>query len=192
MTIQEIKNLFTPLSDGTRVVLLVYRSKEGGFNNTHKRHLRKVITTNSEEFFKTIEELKEIKDKDERILRIYATVNSCDIKKAIRFFKQRQLDRDYESEEHRNHFYIDVKNQFISSLMDESCRETKNFLFDLDDCDDRSYAQIYHRLKKQTEVIITYPTRNGYHIITKPFNFKDLDPELIKSMRGHSLMLIDF
>lgn len=193
MTIKEIKELFSPLSDGIRVVLLIHRSKEGGFNNTHKRHLKKIITTNSEEFFNTISELKEIMDNDSRTLRIYATVNSCDLNKAIRLFKHRQLDRDYETIELRNKFYLDVKNQFISCLMDDSCRETKNFLFDLDECDRRSYVQIYERLKKHTDIIITYPTKNGYHIITKPFEYPKLnDDDLIKTMKGHQLMLIDF
>lgn len=193
MTIKEIRKLFTPLSDGFRVVLLVHRSKEGGFNNTHRRHLKKIITRNSQEFFDTIAELKEFMDKDERTLRIYSTANSCDLSKAIRLFKQRQLDRDYETLELRDQFYLDLKNQFISCLMDNSCRVTKNFLFDLDECDDRSFRQIYERIKKHTEIVLSYPTKNGYHIIAVPFNLAKLDDDnLIKSAQGHNLMLVDY
>lgn len=192
MTMLEIINIFTPLSDGIRVVMLVHRSKEGGHNNTHRRHLRKVITTNNAEFFTTISELKQIKDKDERALRIYATVNSCNIDKSIRLYKQRQLDRDYETLELRNKFYLDTKNQFISCLMDNSCRETKNFLFDLDDLSEYEYNNVCETLKKQTEIIISYPTKNGYHVVTKPFYYAKIDKELIKSTLGNSLMLIDY
>ncbi len=192
MTIEEIQEQFKDLSDGIRVILLIHRTKEGGKNNKYKRHLKKVITTNSQEYFDTIRELKEIKDSDKRTLRIYATVNDCDINKAIRLFKQRQLDNDYASEKLNLQFYLDIKNQFISCLMDKSCRNSKNFLFDLDGCDDRSFKQIHQRISKLTEIILSYPTKNGYHIITKPFNYKSLDENLINTVKGHYLMLVDF
>ena len=192
MTIDEIQNMFQNFSDGVRVVLLIHRSKEGGFNNTHKRHLKKVITRNSEEFWKTVKEFKELKDNDTRTLRIYANFNSRDINKAIRLFKQRQLDRDYENEEHRNDFYFNVKNQFISCLMDKSCAKEKNFLFDLDGCDDRSLQRIYKLIEKQTEILLFYNTKNGYHIITRPFNYNNLDSQIVEFLHKDSLMLLDF
>jgi len=194
MTIEKIKEIFNDVSDGIRVVFLVHRSKEGGLNNTHKRHLKKFITTNSKEFFEAISELKEIMDKDERTLRIYANLNSRDINKAIRLFKQRQLNSDYDPAERNQQFYLDIKNQFISCLMDKSARKTKNFLFDLDEIDDRGFHSIYNLIEKRTKILLHYPTKNGYHIITEPFNYyKELDNEsLIQSVHTDGLMLIDF
>ena len=191
-TIQEIKELFKPLSDGVRVVLLIHRSKEGGFNNTHKRHLKKVITRNSEEFFKTIEEFQDFIKTDKRELRIYATFNNKNFSKGIRLFKQRQLDRDYDEEDVRNDFYLNSKNNFISCLMDKMSANESNFLFDLDDIDDRSFNVVWNTLKKHTKIIITYKTRNGFHIITKPFNYTLLQDNIQRTLHKDSLMLIDY
>lgn len=194
MDLNKIKEIFKDYSDGIRVVYLVHRSKEGGSNNAQKRHFKKCITTNSEEFFNAVEEFKKSKDIDERPLRIYASLNSRDIKKAQRLFKMRMLEIDYADDEVRNKFYFDLKNQFVSCLADKSARESKNFMFDLDEIDDRSFHQIYNLLEKRTEIVLHYPTPHGWHIITKPFNYaKDLDNEyLIKALHADSLMLIDY
>jgi len=192
-SIEKLKETFKNQSDGIRVVLLIHRSKEGGANNKFKRHLRKIITTNSEEFFQAIKELKEIKDNDERPLRIYASCNNRDLNKAIRLFKEQQLATDYDDKEKLSSFYLDIKNRFISCLMNKACRNEKNFLFDLDEIDDRSFHSIYNILEKQTEIINYYQTKNGYHIITKPFNyFKTLDKEIADTIQPDALMLIDY
>ena len=190
---EEIIKQFKNQSDGIRVVLLIHRSKEGGMNNKYKRHLRKIITTNSNEFFQAIKDLKEIKDTDERPLRIYASCNNRDLNKAIRLFKEQQLATDYDPEEKLSSFYLDIKNRFISCLMNKACRNEKNFLFDLDEVDDRSFHSIYNILEKQTEIVNYYQTKNGYHIITKPFNyFKEINKDIADTIQTDALMLIDY
>jgi hypothetical protein len=191
-SIEAIKEIFKDLSDGVRIVLLIHRSKEGGFNNTHKRHLKKIITNNSQEFFETILEFQEFIKQDGRPLRIYSSLNNRDFGKAIRMYKHLQIERDYDSEELRNKFYLNTKNNFIGCLMNNNCKISKNFLFDLDDCDDRSFHSIYNILEKLTEIIVYYPTKNGYHIITKPFNYKALDDNIVSILHKDSLMLIDY
>ena len=190
--IDEIKDLFKDFSNGIRVVFLIHRKKDGGTNRKTRQSIKKVITTNSEEFFKTIEELKEIKDNDDRNLRIYATINSRDIKKGIREFKQKILDNDYQCDKSMFDFYFDIKNRFIGSIMKPKCNIENNFLFDLDDCDHRSYIQMIEILKKNTDVLLTYETKNGYHIITKPFNYTKLDERFISNINKDALLLIDF
>lgn len=181
------------MSSWLRVVLLIHRSKEWGENNKFKRHIKKIITTNSEEFFEAIKELKEIKDKDERPLRIYASCNCRDINKAIRLFKEQQLSNDYDCSEKHESFYIDIKNRFISCLMNKSCRLERNFLIDLDWIDDRSFIQILNKISKITDVLLSYRTKNGFHIITKPFNyFKYLEEDIISCVNTDGQMLIDY
>ncbi|MFA5071922.1 MAG: hypothetical protein WC511_06260 [Candidatus Pacearchaeota archaeon] len=190
-TIEEIKEIFTPYSDGVRIILLIHRSKEGGKNNTHKRHLKKVTTRNSQEFFDTIQEFQEICDNDPRPLRIYATVNKRSMDKAIRHFKENQLMNDYASEDIRNEFYLDIKNRWISCLMQANSRMETNFIIDLDDCDERSFHSIYNIIKKHTKIQTYYTTKNGYHIITDAFDYPKLKDERIQ-VHVDNLMLIDY
>lgn len=190
---ENIIKRFQSISDWLRVVLLIHRSKEWGANNKFKRHIKKIITTNSEEFFEAIRELKEIKDRDKRPLRIYASCNSRDINKAIRLFKEQQLANDYDPTEKHESFYIDIKNRFISCLMDKSCRAEKNFIIDLDWIDDRSFVQLLNIIEKRTEIILSYRTKNGFHIITEPFNYiEELDDDIIQCVHTDGQMLIDY
>lgn len=190
-TLEEIKLQFNNYSDGIRVVLLIHRSKEGGLNNTHKRHLKKIVTKNSKQFFEAIEEMQEIMKKDERPLRIYATVNKRDMKKAIRHFKENQLANDYAADSIKDEFYLDIKNRWISSLMKTSSKGETNFLIDLDECDERSFHGIYNIVEKYTKIQTYYQTKNGYHIITDPFNYTLINDDRI-NIHVDSLMLIDF
>lgn len=192
-TIKQIKETFKDFSSGLRVIMLVHRNKEGGIGRRIQRtRLAKIVTTNSEEFFDAIEYLQDIMSKDKRTLRIYSAVNSRDIQKSIHKFKQEQLDNDYSNELNREHFYIDIKNSWISCMMKKSCRNQSNFLFDLDECDDHSLVTITKQIEKQTKIILTYQTKNGYHIITEPFNYNKIECLEQVDVHPDGLLLIDY
>lgn len=188
---QEILEQF---SDGVRMLMLCRRNKEGKeTNKTDRANLRR-ITTNSEEFFKVLKEFQDIKNKSEESLRIYSCVNKRDINKAIRNFKYEQLEADYYDEDSRNNFYLDIKNRWISSLMKQNCRIETLFLIDIDDIigETKDISLVEKHLKEiGVEIVSKYQTKNGVHVITKPFN-----PNLFNSEFGEikkdGLLLIDF
>lgn len=186
-----MKNRFKKLMDGYRIIFLIHRSKENGFNNKKLRHIKKKISRNSEEFENIVKEFEEIKQKDERPLRIYASINDRNLDKAIRLFKQRQLDIEYGGNKER--FYTDLRNIFISCLMKKESKNTSYFLFDLDEIDDRSLITTRKLLSSNTNIITEYETKNGVHIITEPFNYpKVLDENLISCLNVDGLMLISY
>ncbi|MFA6325398.1 MAG: hypothetical protein WCX46_04200 [Candidatus Paceibacterota bacterium] len=193
-SLEEIKKIFKDKSDGIRIVMLSYRKKEGGTNHrTQHSDFKKVITTNSEEFFNAIDNLQQLTEHDARPLRIYASVNSRNLDKAIHKFKQEQLDNEYSKEKSViKNFYLDIRNQFVSCLMKKSSRAESSFLFDLDGCDDRSFHTIYNQIEKLTKIQMYYQTKNGYHIITEPFNYNKLECRDQCDIHPDALMLIDF
>jgi hypothetical protein len=174
--------------------MLTWRGKDGGNATRPDRIAIKRITTNEEEFDKAFDELAVLKSQSKNPLRIYSSVNSRDIKKAQREFKQRQLDADYFDEDSRNQFYLDIKNRWISCLMKQNCREETLFLIDIDeevtDQDCKVLAR-EHLKNLGVEIVYEYPTKNGTHIITKPFN-----PNLFNTNFGEvkkdALLLIDY
>lgn len=88
---------FKNFTDGTRVLFLIHRNKEGGETNNTK--VLKIVTTNSEDF--RLELIRLVDEKERRFLipyRIYASVNNRSIKKAIRQFKYEQLDAEFYGE----------------------------------------------------------------------------------------------
>lgn len=172
-TIDEILETFKDFTDGVRVMFLIRRKKEGGSNNKNKRHLNKLISRNSEEFKTNLETLYDIA-KEDKNLRIYSSMNDRDINKAVYAFKKEQLDADYLANGLRNDFYYDIKNRFISTLCTPSCRNSKYFLLDFDEICERGMAAQEKKINKVTKIKLMYATKNGYHVITEPFNPNDL------------------
>lgn len=163
---------FKNFTDGVRVLFLIHRNKEGGETNNTK--VRKVISTSSEEFRLELIKLVDEKERSGLPLRIYSSVNARDIEKAIRQFKFEQLEADYYDDESRHGFYYDTKNRFVGALMTPSSRVKENplFIFDVDNIEGRDMMgeALSEFGRINIEVVRQYPTKNGWHILTKPFN----------------------
>lgn len=163
-------------SDGVRMIMICQRNKEGRDTNKTDRASHRKISTNKDEFFQILQEFREIKAKSDKELRIYSCVNRRDIRKGIMNFKREQLEADYYDETSRNNFYFDIKNRWISSLMKQNARAETLFLIDIDNIifhnTDKFHIELVEQHLKEirVEIIVKYPTKNGVHIVTKPFN----------------------
>ncbi len=177
---EEIKSIMDEwkgFTDGVRVLFLIWRKKERAKVDRNLK-IRKLISSDEEEFEKCLEQLLDLKEKYAELpLRIYSTVNKRNMDKAIRKFKELQLENDYQDKAQFYGFYKDIKNRWISSLMRPSSRLETQFIIDIDN-EDKDYLKKIESeiLEHHTELIKKYKTKNGYHLIVKPFN-----PNLIKS-----------
>lgn len=155
--------------EGVRVLLLMLRSKDGGSARTDRKAVKKIVTTNPQEFDQALKELRAKWDEDERI---YSTINPRNLEKAIRIFKYRQLDADYFATVDKEGFYLDLENRWISSLKDGKASSEQFFLVDVDEVEGVDVAgPIYKEIEERNLwVMDSYRTRNGQHIILKPFN----------------------
>lgn len=171
--IEKIMEKFDSFTNGYRFIMLCHRNKEGGVNRDRKQI--KKVSKNKEHFIDILSKMFEVIDRKKEIpYRIYSCVNARDIDKAIRNFKFLQLEADYYDTESRNSLYLDIKNRWFSALMRPNARTETNFLIDIDEDDD--YEKIKSDLCKITRNQFEYKTKNGYHIITTPFN-----PALLKA-----------
>jgi len=117
---------------GIRILILMIRGKDGGHCQPD-HSAKKMISNNESEFNQCFEKLSSMRKENERI---YFTTDKRDINKAIRLFKQRQLDADYFDDESKKSFYIDIWNRWIGCLQNPSCRAETLFLVDIDDGED--------------------------------------------------------
>lgn len=187
---EQIYNSFIDFVDGIRVLFLIHRNKEGGETNNTKT--RKVITTNREEFFNELLKLVDEKERSEIPYRIYSSVNSRNINKAIRQFKYEQLDADYYGTEQLHNFYLDLKNRWIGCLMQPKQKAESFFLFDVDDVDGKDMCGETLKVLHGQHIIKQYKTKNGWHIITKPFNHTEIKlPEGVE-LKTDALLLLDY
>lgn len=175
----QIAERFNYLTEGYRVLMLTQRKKEGGTKGNPDRHASKKVSRDFDSFVDVLTVMLERRTPD---MRIYCSVNRRDVDKGIRNFKQLQLDNDYNPD--YPNFYLDVHNRWISAIAKSSARAEGYFLFDLDDNDRHGVicADVHKKLKSlnDVQIIDKYRTKNGWHIITTPFQYPLVFPELHK------------
>lgn len=186
-----IMSQFFDYTNGVRVLFLIHRSKEGA-EHSNNDHVKKIITKNSSEFRLALYELLTNKNESELPYRIYSSVNARNIDKAIMKFKHEQLDADYYDIESRNNFYYDVKNRFISCLMAPSSAVDKKFLIDVDSEKEREEClKIMVDSGLDYTPMFWYKTKNGWHLIIKPFN-PSLFGGYASKINKDGLLLLDY
>lgn len=187
---QNIFNEFKQFTSGTRVLLLLQRHKEGG--QTHNSKLHKIVTRNEKDFLDALIEMEKRMNESDEVLRIYSSLNLRDFEKAIRQFKTEQLDADYFHEEQKQNFYLDAKNRFIGALMQPQQRASNLFMFDIDDEEGRDVMGETLQVIPDEHIIKQYKTKNGWHIITNPFNYTTINLPKGCEFKKDGLLLLDY
>ena len=174
---KEIMKKFYWIVDGVRIITLMKRKKEGGPTKTD-RAAKKYISIDESQFLLTLSNA--LNDWTPEY-RIYCTVNPRNMDKGIRNFKQMQLDNEYQNQENKYNFYVDIWNRLISALQRPNTRDSTLFLIDIDDDEVLIESGVIARLNKfKIKILDEYRTKNGWHIITEPFQYPKLIPELKK------------
>jgi len=190
--IEEILEQFNGFTDGVRMLMLTQRNKEGGKSNRPDRASKRKISTNAKEFKEILASFLETQQSfPKEQLRIYSSVNKRNFEKGIREFKRQQLEADYYDDESRQRFYFDIKNRFLSSIMKPASRAETFFLLDCDNLTKKTVGKAIDRLDEITDVVLHYKTKNGYHIITKPFNPNLFNKEF-GELKKDALLLLSF
>lgn len=190
---QETKAIFENFKEfttGYRVLFLLHRKKERGATNNTK--VRKEIVNGPKEFYEKLYKL--VVEANESILplRIYSAVNERDFEKAIRQFKYEQLDADYYDTNSRDGFYLDLRNRFIGCLMQPNTRHKGSslFIFDIDG-DQRAVGEVLQQIPDDVEIVKQYATKNGWHIVTKPFNHTNIKHPALE-IKTDGLLLLKY
>lgn len=167
MLIDNLEKLPDSFKSGIRGLLLVLRNKDGNIGNAQRKAIVQ-ISQDIDQWHATVEYFQKLRECSQyENHRIYASVNRRNIQKAIHEFKRRQLEFDYGNNIELDNFYIDVRNRFFSCLMNPNSRSESNFLIDCDTDDE------YHNAIQKIPpflILLDYKTKNGRHVITKPYN----------------------
>lgn len=174
---------------GIRILMRIHRTKDGAVGNAD-RHAKKVVTRGEADYDIQLSRLlRDILPEE----HIYSTVDARDLKKAMRTFKQLQLDNEYTPDP--ENFYLDIHNRWVSSLQQPSARATSLFLFDCDDV--QTYEDLRDALYKiddpSVSTVHSYLTKNGGHVITSPFAYpKLLDSRFHPLIHKNAMLLVAF
>jgi len=169
---EQIIERFCQFTDGPRVMMLMYRAKDGGHNKEEQRLIKTAISYNPQQFERNLRELILLKSIDERPLRIYLSVNKRNLKKVIRYVRESLLIADYADEEEKNNTYQKLLRSPKHFLMQPKCADDNLFVLDADNEEGRDVQGevLQCLLDCDAEEVTRYVTKNGWHYVLKPFN----------------------
>jgi hypothetical protein len=174
MLIDDLSELPDTFKDGVRGVMLLHRNKDGSTGNAQRKSI-KMISNGIVDWNNKIEQLRHLQATAYPNHRIYSSVNSRSMTKTSHQFKRRELDLENHCEIAKTEFYVDIVNRFFSCLMCTSSKQQSYFLIDCDE--DEEYEKAIDRIPEDY-ILADYATKNGRHIISKPFNPHEIKIEV--------------
>ncbi len=167
-------------SDRAYILIALARSKDNeDIRATDQPTIRKVVE-DRDELERKIEELSHATKRFEHKYRLYGTVNARNTRDALFNFQHEMTNwlrkADMGDVDVRKNFKR-IDHEWKSKLHQESCRDDKYFLFDLDDADEIDLYNMTQELERQdhAQILAQQESPNGWHVITTPFNYNELD-----------------
>jgi len=187
LSLNDIFNRYKDFQDGVRVSMLINRGI-GNSNKGSKRWMNKIISTNPKEWQDAITTLHEIQlIQNNPDMRIYSCLNDRDMAKGIKMFQHMLIDVFPDM---RDRFYRKLNDRFCSALMKPENKNSKLFMLDVD-------SKVTHEVDEfissnMIEVVNTFPSRQGWHYIVKPFNVTLANGKETFSVIKDGLILINY
>lgn len=161
-------------TEGPRCMFLMHRHKDGGHNKEHKRIFQSGVYYDREGFDALLRPMLVLQRLySEKVpTRIYISVNRRDINRAARTLHTALVDAIYAGQENRDHVYRGMMKSTRTYLMQPYCRAETLFLIDVDRIEgqDTHGNALKWLAENKVDIILLRATKNGWHIITKPFN----------------------
>jgi len=175
-----LDELWTFTDERCYMLIAIARSKENEeIQATDQPTIRKLIE-DRDELEDKLDQLQHACSRFPQRYRLYGTINGRNARDALHLLQKESLNwlRESEKSGETPTKLKRIDHEWKSMLHRPKCRDQKRFLWDLDTTSKSTCAT----LQKATEAhhIMTQETPNGYHIITEPFNFNEIegfDPE---------------
>ncbi len=172
LRVEHLMDVFDGFTDGLRMLMLMQRAKDGGAqDDDDKRAFATAFTYNTSEFRVKLREFLLLQYLYPRS-RIYSSVNARVLRKVTRIIERDLLDSHYQEEVAACNMRKKIIARPRHWVMQPSCAETSYFLIDVDSVPGKDMCgeALKEAANIGVDILLTYPTKNGWHIITKPFN----------------------
>jgi len=188
--VEAIIENFKDFMDGTRVLLLLQRQKEGGGTKEHKRRRARFIVHNMDQMKCSLFELLLLKAVCKTEYRIYMTSAPRDLKKAEYEFKEQMLHVDQSGGLDKEFFWTHVEDKWISALMSTNpVKDRGLFILDIDK---PTHNDVHvWCAENDVEIVMIYPTKNGVHFVVKPFD-RTKFPKEMGEVKVDGLLLLSY
>lgn len=167
-----IEQLPPELKQGIRTMFLLQRTKDGGHNKEEKRIFRYAVTYDDADLLTNLTDMLFLRYLHGEDLRIYLSVNERNERIAVRNIHDAIIESLYVDTTNRDLIQRKVLKGSRAYMMNPNARASKNFLIDVDSQPDVDVmGEVLQEMGELgIEELYRKSTRNGWHIIVKPFN----------------------
>lgn len=111
--------------------------------------------------------------------RLYITANARDIEKSFFIFQSNLIDFSKKLAQGHEDTREKIKRldkEWESTLQTDGNKDDNMFIIDIDADDEALFRETADALREETEIITATETPNGFHILTRPFNYPAFEP----------------
>lgn len=179
-----LKDFCTFGSSSCYVALCMARPKENNQISHNDIPVFREIITSKEEIDRKVSKLSAIGSHYEPTeggqleFRLYITVNSRDVEGAFFQYKNEltnMIEGLINGHEGTKSHMKRLDSEWISTLQSDTNSLERRFIIDIDKKDEKLLREKTDEIERLTEINVVHATPNGFHIITEPFNYNNLD-----------------
>lgn len=181
--------------DRVYVLLAIARSKENEEHGSNTEPTMREVVDNDEDLERKMEQLDHAAKRFDSNFRLYISANARNSMKA--FFQLRSemdewLQMRLNGNEGVKKKFKRMDSEFKSVLQRNECKDETNFIFDLDEASEQEMNELKKDIEEFTEVKMTQETPNGFHIVSRPFNYNELDSEVEYELKKDGMIFVKY
>jgi len=191
--IEELRSFCSFGPDRVYLLLTIARGKENPERRNSDRPVVREIVEDETELPRKIEQLDHAVRRFDEWFRLYISVNARDTLQATFVLRRRTddwLEMRLHGDEGVRKKFKRLDSEFKSVRQLDTCRDETNVIFDVDDATAAEADRLQKRLTAMTAVRLRRETPNGYHIVTEPFNYNELETNVADERTTDNMLFL--
>lgn len=181
--------------DRVYVLLAIARTKENEKHSSNTEPTMREIIEDKEDLETKMNQLDHAAKSFDSKFRLYISSNARNSMKA--FFQLRSemgewLQMRLNGNNGVKKKFKRIDSEFKSVLQKNECKDETNFIFDLDEASEKDLSELKQDLEGLTEMRMVQTTPNGFHIITQPFNYNELETEIDYELKKDGMIFVSY
>lgn len=181
--------------DRVYILMAIARSKEHEEHSSNTEPVIREVVKEKSELEPKIDQLDHAVSRFDSKFRLYISANARNTMDAL-FHLRGDMDdwlkMRLEGNEGIKKKFKNIDSEFKSVLQKPSCKDETNFIFDLDEVSETDANQFEEILEEFTDVRMVRETPNGFHIVTEPFNYNELETDIEYELKTDGMIYLTY
>lgn len=162
--------------DRVYLLMLIARTKEN--DDLDDDIVFREVVKEEIDIDRKVKKLRAVAEGYDKTWRLYVSANARNTYDGYRNFRETMngwVGRKLTGEGHIDEKFKRVGNNWMSELQKPGAKDDSYFVFDLDTREEERFDGLMERLSELTEIRVVLDTPNGYHVMTRAFNYTEME-----------------